>query len=87
MGMRPRANLYRIGDPLTQLICFNFFFFFFCFFIRNTDNEKMNENYFVGDPLTHLMQSIEHSSLSTELVLNIFAILMLCNVQILSISA
>ena len=33
MGMGPRINLYRIGgDPLTQLICFNYIFFLITFF-------------------------------------------------------
>ena len=55
MGMGPRTNLYNIGgDPLTQLNFFNYFFFNFFFFKRNADSEKMNEKYFVGDPLTHL---------------------------------
>ena len=55
MGMGPRTNLYRIGgDPLTQLIFVNYIFLNFLFFIRNADSEKINGNYFVGDPLTHL---------------------------------
>ena len=55
MDAGPSTNLYSIGgDPLTQLIFVNYIFLNFVFFIRNTDNEKMNETYFVGDPLTHL---------------------------------
>ena len=51
MGMRPRTNLYRIGgDPLTQLILFNYIFVF----IRNAESDTINGNYDVGDPLTHL---------------------------------
>ena len=50
-------TFYRIGgDPLTQLILFNyiFFSFFFSFFIRNAESDTINGNYDVGDPLTHL---------------------------------
>ena len=55
MGMGPRTNLYNIGgDPLTQLICFNYFFLNFFLHQINADSEKMNGKYFVGDPLTHL---------------------------------
>ena len=55
MGMGPRTNLYRIGgDPLTQLIVFNFFLLHFRFFIRNADSDKINGKYVVGDPLTQL---------------------------------
>ena len=54
MGMGLRTKLYNIGgDPLTQLILLNYFFFIF-FLKINADSEKMNEKYFVGDPLTHL---------------------------------
>ena len=57
--------IYHIGgDPLTQLIYVNYFWGKFCLQI-NADSEKMNGKYFVGDPL---MQSSEHSSLSTALV-------------------
>ena len=53
MGMGPRT--YRIGgDPLTQLICFNYIFLNFVFFIRNADGDKINGKYVVGDPLTQL---------------------------------
>ena len=65
MGMGPRTNIYNSGgDPLTQ---FNLIFFFWSTFclLRKADSEKMNKKYFVGDPL---MQSSEHSSLSTALV-------------------
>ena len=56
MGMGPRTNLYRIGgDPLTQLIFFNYIFLNFLFFIRNADGDKnINGKYVVGDPLTQL---------------------------------
>ena len=55
MGMGPRTNLYKIGgDPLTQLIFFNYYFFNFVVFIRNADSDKMNGKYVVGDPLTQL---------------------------------
>ena len=48
-------QLFRIGgDPLTQLILFNYNFLHFVFFIRNADSEKMNGKYFVGDLLTQL---------------------------------
>ena len=52
MGMGPRINLYRIGgDPLTQLIFFNYIF---VLFIRNADSDKINGICVVGDPLTQL---------------------------------
>ena len=55
MGMGPRTNLFNIGgDPLTQLILFNFFFLIFLFFIKNADSDKINGKYVVGDPLTQL---------------------------------
>ena len=49
MGMGPRTNLCNIdGDPLTHLN-----FFEICS-SKETDSEKRNGKYFVGDPLTHL---------------------------------
>ena len=55
MGAGPSTNLYSIGgDPLTQLICFNYILLNFLFFIRNADNDKINGKYVVGDPLTQL---------------------------------
>ena len=55
MGMGPRTNLYRIGgDPLTQLNFLNYIFLNFVFFIRNSDGDKINGKYVVGDPLTQL---------------------------------
>ena len=54
MGAGPSTNLYSIGgDPLTQLIFFNYILLIL-FFKINADSEKMNGKYFVGDPLTHL---------------------------------
>ena len=54
MGKGPRTNLYIIGgDPLTQLFFYYFLFIYFVF-KRNAVSEKMNGQYFVGDPLTHL---------------------------------
>ena len=55
MGTGPSTNLYSIGgDPLTQLIFFNYIFLNFVFFIRNADSDKINGKYVVGDPLTQL---------------------------------
>ena len=46
MGAGQSTNLYSIGgDPLTQLIFFNYIFFNFFFFIRNADSDKINEKY------------------------------------------
>ena len=53
MGAGPSTNLYSIGgDPLTQLLFFNYFFWIFFSFIRNADSDKRKEKYVVGDPLT-----------------------------------
>ena len=55
MGMGPRTNLFNIGgDPLTQLMLFNYFLLILLFFIRNADSDKINGKYVVGDPLTQL---------------------------------
>ena len=55
MGAGPSTNLYSIGgDPLTQLICFNYIFLNYFSFIRNADSDNINGKYVVGDPLTQL---------------------------------
>ena len=55
MGAGPSINLYRIGgDPLTQLLFFNYICLNFLFFIINAASDKINEIYVVGDPLTQL---------------------------------
>ena len=55
MGAGPSTNLYSIGgDPLTQLILFNYIYFYFFFFIRNADSDNINGTDVVGDPLTQL---------------------------------
>ena len=68
MGMGPKPNLYSIGGvPLTQLIFVNYIFL--KFFLQKKrwqwENERKILCWWPTDPL---MQSIEHSSLSTALV-------------------
>ena len=55
MDAGPSTNLYSIGgDPMTQLIFFNYIFLNLLFFIKNADSDKINGKYVVGDPLTQL---------------------------------
>ena len=69
MGMGPRTNLYNIGgDPLTQLNLKKKIFFFNIQKKRwQWENERKIFCWWPTDPL---MQSSEHSSLSTALVVH-----------------
>ena len=70
MGMGPKPNLYSMGgDPLTQLIFVNYIFLKFVLQKKRWqwENERKILCWWPTDPL---MQLIEHSSLSTALVMS-----------------